>query len=133
MQDEEVDLEENEYMVRDLVGARAYRVDDESVYLGEVVGVILGDDMSSTAGLASDMLELRLPLENPADVPKQCYIPFVKAFIPVMRLVEGNPTVLMDLPDGLLDLATDVEEKVTIKGFFAGSWTFFIRATSIYW
>lgn len=120
LEDEEVDLEENEYMVRDLVGARAYRMDDESVYLGEVVGVVLGDDLSSTVGLASDMLELRLPLDKPTDVPKECYIPFVPALVPVVRVNAGNCTVLMDLPDGLLELAEEVEEKVVIKGLLEG-------------
>lgn len=120
LEDEEVDLEENEYMVRDLVGARAYRADDESVYIGEVVGVVLGDDMSSTVGLASDMLELRLPCETPSDVPKVCYIPFVPAFAPVVRLDGGNSTILMDLPEGLLDLAVEMEEKVAIRGLLPG-------------
>ncbi|CBJ25900.1 Probable 16S rRNA-processing protein rimM [Ectocarpus siliculosus] len=117
LEDEEVDLEENEYMVRDLVGGRAYRQDDESVYIGEVVGVVLGNDISPTAGLASDLLELRLPLENPGDIPKECYIPFVPALVPVVRVEEGNCTILMDLPEGLLDLAVEVEEKVAIRGF----------------
>lgn len=117
LEDEEVDLDENEYMVRDLVGGRAYRQDDESVYIGEVVGVVLGSDISSTAGLASDMLELRLPLENPGDVPKECYIPFVPALVPVVRIGAGNCTILMDLPEGLLDLAVEVEEKVVVRGF----------------
>lgn len=120
LEDEEVDLAENEYMVRDVVGARAYSVDDEALFLGEVVGVVLGDDISSTVGLASDMLELRLPLENPYDKPKQCYIPFVPAIVPVVRMNEGNCTVLMDLPEGLLDLAVEVEEKVVIRGFLPG-------------
>ncbi|CAN0324168.1 unnamed protein product, partial [Ectocarpus sp. 8 AP-2014] len=117
LEDEEVDLEENEYMVRDLVGGRAYRQDDESVYIGEVVGVVLGNDISPTAGLASDLLELRLPLENPGDIPKECYIPFVPALVPVVRVEEGKCTILMDLPEGLLDLAVEVEEKVAIRGF----------------
>lgn len=116
LEDEEVDLEENEYMVRDLVGGRAYEKDDESAYIGEVVGVVLGSDIS-TAGLASDMLELRLPLENPTDVPKECYVPFVPALVPVVRIDEGNCTILMDLPEGLLDLAVEVEEKVVVRGF----------------
>lgn len=121
--DEEVQLEEDEYMVRDLVGARAYRDDDHSVYLGEVVGVVLGDDISSTLGLASDMLELRLPSESPTDVPKVCYIPFVPSFVPVVSLDgsnSNNSTILMDLPEGLLDLAVEVEEKVVIRGFLPG-------------
>lgn len=120
-QDEEVQLEEDEYMVRDLVGARAYRDDNHSVYLGEVVGVVLGDDISSTLGLASDMLELRLPSESSTDVPKVCYIPFVPSFVPVVRLDGSNSTILMDLPEGLLDLAVEVEEKVVIRGFLPGA------------
>lgn len=120
LEDEEVELEANEYMVRDLVGARAYCANDESVYLGELVGVVLGDDVASTVGLASDTLELRLPTEKPGDAAKVCYIPFVPAFVPTVRLnegVKGNTSVLMDLPEGLLDLAVEVEKKTTIRGF----------------
>lgn len=120
---DEVELEENEYLVRDIIGARAFRADDESVYLGDVVGIMLGDDISSTVGLGSDSLELRLPIDKPGDVPKVCYVPFVPAIVPVVRLgqaSEGGPCVLLDLPDGLLDLAVEVEEKVVIKGFLSG-------------
>lgn len=122
LEDDEVHLEENEYMVRDLVGARAYRVDDKSTYIGEIVGVVLGDDISSTAGLASDLLELRLASENPGDIPKICYVPFVPAIIPVVTIDRdtGTSSVLMDLPDGLLDLAVEMEDNVAIKGFLPG-------------
>lgn len=119
LETEEVKLDSDEYMVRDIVGARAYRADDESVYLGEVVGAVLGNDIYG--GLASDMLELRLPSERPTDVPKFCYIPFVSAFVPAVRLNAGsNPCVLLDLPEGMLDLAVEVEDKVTIKGLLPG-------------
>lgn len=124
LEGDEVDLEDNEYLVRDIVGARAYRADDESVFLGDVVGVVLGDEVSSSIGLASDSLELRLPIENPGAVSKVCYIPFVPAFVPVVQIDAGNekgPYVLLDLPEGLLDLAVPVEEKVVIKGFLPGN------------
>lgn len=123
LEDEDVDLEENEYLVRDIVGARAYRADDESVYLGDVVGIVLGDDLS-TSGVASDSLELRLPTEGPGILPKVCYVPFVPAFVPVVNVHEEDsdkgPYILLDLPDGLLDLAVEVVEKTKIKGFLPG-------------
>ena len=115
LQTEEVDLDPDEYMVRDIVGARAFDAKDESVYLGEVVGAVLGDDVSTSAGFASDMLHLRLPSAKPTDVPKVCYIPFVPAFDPAVRLKENNSSILLDLPEGLLDLAVEEEEKVIIK------------------
>ena len=101
LQTEEVDLDPDEYMVRDIVGARALDAKDESVYLGEVVGAVLGDDVSTSAGLASDMLHLRLPSAKPTDVPKVCYIPFVPAFVPAVRLKENNSSIFLDLPKGL--------------------------------
>ena len=120
LETEKVNLDPDEYMVKDIVGARAYRADDESVYLGEVVGAVLGDDISD-GGLASDMLELRLPSDNPTDVPRLCYIPFVSAFVPTVRLNDrSNSSVLLDLPEGMLDLAVEAVDKVTIKGLLPG-------------
>lgn len=121
VENEEVELDDEEYMVRDLVGAHAYDAGDESVYLGEVVGAILGDDISSTIGLASDMLELQIPSEG--EVKKVCYVPFVLAYVPSVRLGKDNrdtSTVLLNLPEGFLDLAVDVEDKVSIRGFLPG-------------
>ena len=42
------------------------------------------------------------------------------ALVPVVRVNATNCTVLMDLPDGLLELAEEVEDKVVIKGLLEG-------------
>lgn len=120
LEEESVDLEEDEYMVRDIVGAHAYQADDERTYLGEVVGVLLGDDISSAVGLASDMLELQLPNEMHSEVEKVCYVPFVPDYVPTVRLSNDSrleSRVLLNLPEGFLDLAVEVREKATIRGF----------------
>lgn len=122
LEHDEVELEEDEYKVRDIVGAQAFTAGQDSVYLGEIVGVVLGDDISSTVGLASDMLELQI-LEQGSGVKKVCYVPFVPAYVPVVRLANDTntqATVLLELPDGFLDLAVEVEEKLTIRGFLPG-------------
>ncbi|CAM9103353.1 unnamed protein product [Discosporangium mesarthrocarpum] len=116
-EEERPDLMDGEYMIRDLVGAGAYDANDDSVYLGEVVGVVIGDDISGTAGLANDLLELHIPAKTPGDATKVCYVPFVPQIVPTIVSSPENRCVLLDLPEGLLDLAVEVQEKAVVRGF----------------
>lgn len=44
-----------------------------------------------------------------------CLIPFVKAIVPLVDL--KSRIVHLDPPPGLLDLATEKEEKIVIRGY----------------
>jgi 16S rRNA processing protein RimM len=86
-QDEILELPEEEFWVKDLVGMTAYKED------GEVIGQIIGIRYSG-----NDLLEIRREKDPPG---KTILVPFVKSIVPTVNLSEKK-LIVVDLP-GLLE------------------------------
>lgn len=103
-------LKEDEYLIRDLVGLR---VTVGGAIVGEVVGVVLPSDLCDTASIASKMhslLEVKLLSQK-----KLTLVPFVPAVVTKVDTVAG--AIVMDPPQGLLDLTYEETKRVVIRGF----------------
>ena len=136
------DIEENEYLVTDLVGLEVRLVTgygdqdvledegeeetkkDQEVdnlsgkFVGIVGGIVLADEMCSIPGLGQDFLEVTLPRGThgtPSFKDELVLIPMVPAIVSTVDLELGR--VYIDPPRGLLDLTYIKEETVRIKGF----------------
>ncbi|KAL7534223.1 hypothetical protein ACHAWF_004760 [Thalassiosira exigua] len=130
LEDEKVDnlLEEDEYIVSDLIGLNVFLNDSgdqssgkgfEDLFVGNIRGVIMGSEMCSVPGLGQDMLEVALPSPHGGQGEDLVLIPFVPEIVSQVdlesRMVSINP------PEGLLDLSYRREEKVRIKALLPPS------------
>lgn len=138
LQKERPSIEEDEFLISDLVGLDVYldesysesdgqssseeNIDSEDKvgrsFVGLVGGILLGEDMSSIPGLGQDMLEIVLPRGRggtPSWRDELVLIPFVPQIVPTVDLESG--AIYISPPPGLLDLTYIKEEKVRIKGF----------------
>jgi 16S rRNA processing protein RimM len=121
-----VQLDDDEVFLSDLVGLAVYRrktdgedaegADDELV--GEVLGVVLAEEMCAIPGLFHDQIEVGLTRPDGFPTPGRprdlVLIPLVPEIVPRIDLSEQ--LILIDPPAGLLDLTYVREEKVVIKG-----------------
>lgn len=64
-------------------------------------------------------MELELPPLEVGGPQRMCYVPFVEEIVPVVQLAERY--LLLEPPEGLLDLAVAKTEKVVIRGFLPAS------------
>lgn len=116
-------LEEDEYIVSDLVGLNVFLAEDredvvgkgfEDLFVGFVCGVVLGSEMCAIPGLGQDMLEVALPSEYGGQGDERVLIPFVPQIVVSVDL-KGR-MVIIDPPKGLLELSYRREVKVKLKG-----------------
>lgn len=120
-------LDDDEYIVRDLVGLDVFLKegykneeghDEGNKFIGIVNGVVLTEDMSSVSGLGQDWIEISLP-RGPGGTSslkdQLVLIPFVPQLVPEINMSEKS--IFIDPPFGLLDLTYVREEKTRIKGF----------------
>ena len=113
-------VENDEYLISDLVGCQVFGTDDQ--HIGMVDGIALAEDMCATPGLGQDWLELDLTTtannnnQQQQQKPKEyVLIPFVPSIVPTVDL--SNQRIIIDPPAGLLDLTYQKQPKVRIKGF----------------
>ena len=157
-QDTLVKKEEGEMLISDYVGLKVYKHQKQSPdnstdqyendkinkheLVGEVLGVVLGEEMCSIPGLVHDQLEIQIKIDDDIQndssdqernsnkrngdkrrrmrrrpPPKLVLIPMVPEIITKVDLEEQS--VFIDPPAGLLDLTYEREEKVKIKGLLA--------------
>lgn len=125
LQEDKVDdyLEEDEYIVSDLVGLNVFLDEScsdqstgcfEDLFVGNIRGVVLGSEMCAIPGLGQDLLEIALPnSENLVLVP---FVPEIVCNVDLERKM-----VIISPPKGLLQLSYRREEKVRIKGLLPAS------------
>lgn len=128
LEEEKVDelLEEDEYIVSDLVGLNVFfdeNADDggrqsgkgfEDLFIGNIRGVVMGSEMCAIPGLGQDLLEVVLPSPHGGQGEDLVLVPFVPEIVTSVNL-DGR-MVSITPPPGLLDLSYRREEKVRIKG-----------------
>jgi len=120
-------LDDDEYMVRDLVGLDVFLkegykneegCEEGNKFIGIVNGVVLTEDMSSVSGVGQDLIEISLP-RGPGGTSslkdELVLIPFVPQLVPQIDM--STKSIYIDPPFGLLDLTYTREEKTRIKGF----------------
>ncbi len=116
-------LEENEYIVSDLVGLNVFLAQDsddaigkgfEDLFVGFIDGVVLGSEMCTIPGLGQDMLEVALPSVHGGQSDDRVLIPFVPQIVCSVDL--KTRMVVIDPPIGLLSLSYRREVKVKLKG-----------------
>lgn len=127
LEDEKVDdyLDEDEYIVSDLVGLNVFLDDTdeehvgksfEELFIGNIRGVVMGSEMCAIPGLGQDLLEVVLPKsQHGVEGEDLVLVPFVPEIVTAVNL-DGRMVNIVP-PPGLLDLAYRREEKVRIKGF----------------
>lgn len=132
-------LEDDEYLISDLVGLEVYldehyseeseedemedgmkneRNDLGGSFVGTVSGIVLAEDMCSIPGLGNDFLEITLPRGiggMPSWKDELVLIPFVPEIVPLVDL--NAEEIYIMPPPGLLDLTYVRQENVRIKGF----------------
>eukprot|EP00306_Pavlova_sp_CCMP459_P002739 CAMPEP_0185178024 /NCGR_PEP_ID=MMETSP1139-20130426/30588_1 /TAXON_ID=298111 /ORGANISM="Pavlova sp., Strain CCMP459" /LENGTH=379 /DNA_ID=CAMNT_0027743835 /DNA_START=153 /DNA_END=1290 /DNA_ORIENTATION=+ len=107
-------LQEDEYLVADLVGCEVLLAEDRDHAVGTVVGLICADDITGNSALGNDILDVETvaPL---GEEPDRVFIPFVPAICPEVD-VEAKRIYIEPVP-GLLDLTQPVaDEEVFIRG-----------------
>ena len=121
------ELENDEYLVTDLVGLQVFMVDgyndengvDQSCqFVGKVNGVVLASEMSAIPGVGQDLLEILLPPrpgETTSSRDELVLIPFVPQLVPLVD--KAKSAIYISPPFGLLNLTYVREEKYRIKGF----------------
>lgn len=104
-------LADEEYRIRDLVGCVCY-LNVSHVPLGVVEGVVPPDELClpSVAALMHSMLEIRFIGKK-----EHCLVPFVPSI--VLDVDMQSKKVILNPPEGLLDLTYLLEERRTIRGF----------------
>ena len=123
-------LQEEEYLVSDLVGLEVFLVDEEPgqdggkdedhnrSFVGTVAGVVFADDLASIA-LGHDYLELVMPRGSVSGLAsfrdELVLIPLVPQIVPIVDL--SQRVIYIDPPEGLLDLTYVRDDKSRIKGF----------------
>lgn len=128
LEEEKVDdlLDEDEYIVSDLIGLNVYLDENheqhtgkgfEELFVGNIKGVVMGSEMCAIPGLGQDLLEVVLPSQKVDDQGQGeefVLVPFVPEI--VSRVDLDGRLISIIPPEGLLDLAYRREEKVRIKG-----------------
>jgi hypothetical protein len=66
-----------------------------------------------------DLLELELPPLQLGGPARMCYIPLVEDIVPIIDVGQGY--LLLEPPEGLLELAVPKAEKVVIRGLLAAA------------
>ena len=123
--EEKVDdlLEENEYIVSDLIGMNVYLDETielhsnkgfEELFVGNIKGVVMGSEMCAIPCLGQDLLEVVLPSKKKSEGEDLVLVPFVPEI--VSRVDLDGRLISIIPPEGLLDLAYRREEKIRIKG-----------------
>jgi ribosomal 30S subunit maturation factor RimM len=116
-------LEEDEYIVSDLVGLNVFLATDskdaigkgfEDLFVGFIDGVVLGSEICTIPGLGQDMLEVALPSVHGGQSEDRVLIPFVPEIVSSVDL--KSRMVVIDPPVGLLSLSYRREVKVKLKG-----------------
>lgn len=130
LEDEKVDdyLEEDEYIVSDLVGLNVFLDEScsdqmtgsfEDLFVGNIRGVVLGSEMCAVPGLGQDLLEISLPSSLGGQSEDLVLVPFVPEIVSNVDL--DGKMVTISPPKGLLQLSYRREEKVRIKGLLPAS------------
>ncbi|KAL7542761.1 hypothetical protein ACHAXR_013093 [Thalassiosira sp. AJA248-18] len=126
LEDENVDdlLEEDEYIVSDLIGLNVFLDENsdeqygssfEDSFIGNIRGVVMGSEMCAIPGLGQDLLEVALPKSpHGGEGEDLVLVPFVPEIVVSVNL-DGRMVSILP-PPGLLDLSYRREEKVRIKG-----------------
>jgi len=123
-QKDDLAVQQEEYMVSDLVGLEVFLATDgdgdniDKQFVGNVGGVVFAEDLCSTPGIGHDYLEIILPRGIGGTVSfrdELVLIPLVPQIVPRVDLEQGE--IFIDPPAGLLDLTYVREEKTRIKGF----------------
>ena len=117
------ELNEDEYVVSDLVGLDVYlKVEQDAtnreMYVGIVGGVVFSDDICSIPGLGHDYLEIVLPRGIGGTLSyrdEMVLVPMVPQIVPEVDITGRR--IMIDPPTGLLDLRYVRDEKTRIKGF----------------
>jgi 16S rRNA processing protein RimM len=135
VQQDTVELQGDEMIVSDLVGLSVYQqqtigeggIDvagdhhDCLLLVGKVLGIVLAEEMCAIPGLLHDQIEVQIIRPNeepmPGRPPELVLIPLVPEIVPKIDL--DNQLIVVDPPEGLLDLTYIREEKVRIKGLLA--------------
>ena len=130
LEEEKVDdyLEEDEYIVSDLVGLNVFLDETcsdqttgsfEDLFVGNIRGVVLGSEMCAVPGLGQDLLEISLPSSLGGQSEDLVLVPFVPEIVCNVDL--DGKMVTISPPKGLLQLSYRREEKVRIKGLLPAS------------
>eukprot|EP01031_Cornospumella_fuschlensis_P027144 gene27144-32790_t len=104
-------LAEEEYRIRDLVGCVCY-LNSSQTPIGVVEGVVPPDELCSpsVAALMHSMLEIRFIGRK-----EHCLVPFVPSI--VLQVNVQSKSMVLNPPEGLLDLTYLLEERRTVRGF----------------
>jgi 16S rRNA processing protein RimM len=129
-EDDIPERKQDEFLVTDLVGLKVFLLPDKQVLsdhaeiclstrklVGEVAGIVLGDEMSSIPGLAHDMLEVSVSREFAGHSDTLVLIPFVPQIVPIVDIEKRE--LVIDPPPGLLALTYVRQERFHIKGLLA--------------
>lgn len=113
--DDRPQLNDDEYLLNDLVGLKCYlSLDDLSArkHFAKVEGVVPPDELVDPPLRAKmhSLLEVRL-----RNTTKHCLVPFVPAI--VVDVLLDQAALIIEPPDGLLSLTYEVDTKVTIRGY----------------
>lgn len=128
-EDQRPEMEEDEYIVSDLIGLEVYMEDDSNyedddntsradLFVGIVRGIVFEEEMTHTIGLGYDYLEIGLQSSskgNDNEGESLVLIPFVPQMVPHVDIEEK--WIRIDPPAGLLNLSYVRANKVRIKGF----------------
>jgi 16S rRNA processing protein RimM len=107
--------ERDEFMVRQLVGCEVRLMPDGATVVGTVVGMVTAEEISGTAGLGNDLLDIEKLPPLDGSPPQRIYIPFVRALCPRVD-VEGRVILIEPVP-GLLDLVQPPDERdIFVRG-----------------
>lgn len=113
--DDRPQLNDDEYLLNDLVGLKCYlSLDDLSAkrHFAKVEGVVPPDELVDLP-LRSKMhslLEVRL-----RNTTQHCLVPFVPAI--VVDVLLDQAALIIEPPEGLFSLTYEVDTKVTIRGY----------------
>ncbi|KAJ1627202.1 hypothetical protein T492DRAFT_909465 [Pavlovales sp. CCMP2436] len=107
--------EEQEYLVREIVGCEVRLMPDGAEYVGVVVGMVCSNEISGVAGLGNDLLDVEKAAPPGGGKPDRIYIPFVAALCPKVDL--EAKLILIAPPPGLLELIQPPEVlEVFVRG-----------------
>lgn len=120
-------LEEDEYIVSDLIGLNVFLDENteehdgngfDDLFVGNIRGVVMGSEMCAVPGLGQDLLEVALPKMHSDGGGREGEDLVLVPFVPeIVSRVDLNGRMISIIPPkGLLDLSYRREEKVRIKG-----------------
>ncbi len=82
---------------------------------GKVIDITtLNNEANDVHYSGTDLLSVELPPLGDGRCVRRCYVPLVKEIVPEICIEDGWCQI--DPPEGLLDLAVEIEERVIIKG-----------------